>query len=73
MKVSAGWAVPPVEVCLRIDGSLWLLRDRVEPMRDVRASNVVYWLAKRRLILEIIVNELGQIIHSVEERDPAVV
>ena len=67
MKVATGWAVPPVEVCLRVDCTLWLLRDWVKPMRDIRASNVVNRFAKRCLVFEIIVDELGQIINPIEE------
>ena len=53
--------------------STYFLGDGVEPVADIGTSNLGYGLAEFTLCGLVIGQQLGQIVDSVEEADPAVI
>ena len=51
----------------------YLLSYGVKPISDISASDLLDWGAKLSKLLTIICQQLGQVVHSMEETNPAII
>ena len=69
VKVSASGAIEGLDASLLVDESFWLSGVTVEPVGDVSAGGEYDWIDQWASV--VLLDQLGQIVNSLENRNPA--